>query len=251
MPKAAEAAAAVQIDRIDSETLLVPIVGTAPLIVHNFSEKSKREMLERQQGKKKVKVNRDPVAEYEAAFYRIANEDGEDGYGFPVTAFKAATIGACRYYDKSVTMTALRQFLFFHGVLTKADPMPLVPIQGTPEMREDVVRLGGMARTADLRYRPVFPEWSCELRITYVKSSISKDSVLSLIDAGGMGIGVGEWRPEKRGEFGTYAIDTGHGAAGMARHGPFGCGAARYGMARQARRGVARPGQAGCGEAGA
>ena len=30
---------------------------------------------------------------------------------------------------------------------------------------------------------------------------------LSLIDAGGMGIGVGEWRPEKDGAFGTYRID--------------------------------------------
>lgn len=39
-------------------------------------------------------------------------------------------------------------------------------------------------------------------------SSLSRQSVLSLIDAGGMGIGVGEWRPEKRGEFGTYAIDV-------------------------------------------
>jgi hypothetical protein len=27
-------------------------------------------------------------------------------------------------------------------------------------------------------------------------------------EAGGMGIGVGEWRPEKRGEFGTYAVDV-------------------------------------------
>jgi hypothetical protein len=44
--------AAVQIDRIDAETLLVPIVGTSPLIVHNFSEKSKRAMLSSQQGRK-------------------------------------------------------------------------------------------------------------------------------------------------------------------------------------------------------
>jgi hypothetical protein len=198
--------AAVQIDRIDAETLLVPIVGTSPLIVHNFSEKSKRAMLSSQQGRKKVKENRDPQAEYEAAFYRIATDEG-DAYGFPVTAFKAATTGAARYYDKSITMTGLRQLLFMHGTFTKADPQQLVRIYGTPEMREDVVRLGGPSRSADLRYRPMFPEWSTTLKVTYVRSSISRDSVLSLIDAGGMGIGVGEWRPEKRGEFGTYMID--------------------------------------------
>jgi hypothetical protein len=180
----------VQIARIDAETLLVPIVGTSPLIVHNFSEKSRRQMLEAQQGRKKVKEVRDPRAEYEAAFYRIANDDGTEDY------------------DKSITMTALRQFLFMRGVMSKADPQMLVPILGEPEMREDVVRLGGASRSADLRYRPMFPEWSCVLTVTYVKSSIDRNSVLSLIDAGGMGIGVGEWRPEKRGEFGTYAVDV-------------------------------------------
>lgn len=198
----------VQINKIDAERLLVPIIGTSPLIVHNFSEKSKRQMLEAQQGKKKVKEVRDPVAEYEAAFYRIHSEDDGDRYGFPVTAFKAATTGAARFYDKSITMTALRQFMFFRGILTKADPQQLVEIVGEPEMREDVVRLGGPSRSADLRYRPMFPEWSAVLDVTYVRSSIDRNSILSLIDAGGMGIGVGEWRPEKRGEFGTYAIDT-------------------------------------------
>lgn len=199
---------AVQINKIDAETLNVPIIGTAPLIVHNFSEKSRRQMLEAQQGKKKVKEVRDPRAEYEAAFYRILHDDGTEGYGFPVTAFKAATTGAARFYDKSITMTALRQFMFMRGVMTKADAQMLVEINGEPEMREDVVRLGGPSRSADLRYRPMFPQWTCTLNVTYVKSSIDRTSILSLIDAGGMGIGVGEWRPERRGEFGTYAIDA-------------------------------------------
>ena len=202
---------AVQISPIDAETLLVPIIGTAPLIVHNFSEKSRRQMLEAQQSKKKVKQIRDPRADYEAAFYRIAKDDGGEGFGFPVTAFKAATTGAARFYDKSITMTALRQFMFMRGVLTKADAQMLVEITGEPEMREDVVRLGGPSRQADLRYRPMFPQWSTVLTVTYVKSSIDRCSILSLIDAGGMGIGVGEWRPEKRGEFGTYQIDTARG----------------------------------------
>lgn len=203
--------AQVQLNKIDAETLIVPIRGTAPLIVHNFSEKSRRQMLEAQQGKKKVKEIRDPRSEYEAAFYRIAHDDGTEGYGFPVTAFKAATTGAARFYDKSVTMTALRQFMFMRGVMTKADAQMLVEIHGDPEMREDVVRLGGPSRSADLRYRPMFPEWTCELTVTYVKSSIDRGSILSLIDAGGMGIGVGEWRPEKRGEFGTYQVDPTRG----------------------------------------
>jgi hypothetical protein len=192
----------IQISRIGTETVLVPILGTMPLIVSNFSEKAKRQMLDAQQGRKTPKVARDPEAEYKAAFYYT-----KDGYGFPVTAFKAATVGAARFYGKDVKMTELRQFIFMRGIISEKDRQALVPITGEPRMREDVVRLGGMSRSADLRYRPEFPEWTTQLEVTYVKSSLSRDSVLSLIDAGGMGIGVGEWRPEHRGEFGTFCIN--------------------------------------------
>lgn len=190
----------VQISRIDAETLLIPIVGTAPLIVHKFSEKAKRQMLDAQQGRKSPKVARDPDADYEAAFYRT-----KEGYGFPVVAFKAATVGAARFYGKSVRMTELRQFMFFKGQISPNDSQALVEIVGEPHMREDVVRLG-MSGT-DLRYRPEFTEWSAVLEVVYVRSCLTRDSVLSLVDAGGLGVGVGEWRPEKKGDFGTYRID--------------------------------------------
>ena len=196
----AAADAQVNISKIDAETLLVPIVGTAPLVVNRFSEKAKRQMLDAMQGRKTPKQAKDPEAEYQAAFYRT-----KDGYGFPMIAFKAATVSAARFYGKDVRMTDLRQFLFFKGVLSDADPQPLAVITGTPRMREDVVTVG--MKGHDLRYRPEFPEWSTEVEVTYVKSSLTRESVLSLIDAGGLGCGVGEWRPEKKGDFGTYRID--------------------------------------------
>lgn len=191
----------VSIARIDSETLLVPIVGTAPLIMHAWSEKAKRQMLDAMQGRKSPKEPKDPDAEYEAAFYRTK----EGGYGFPVLAFKAATVEASRFYGKTVTKVGLRQTLFFTGEYSPSAGQSLVAVTGEPRLREDVVRVG-MSGT-DLRYRPEFPEWSTALTVTYVKSSLTRDSVLSLIDAGGLGTGVGEWRPEKDGDFGTYRID--------------------------------------------
>jgi hypothetical protein len=197
----------IEIDSIQVTNIKVPIIGTAPLIVHNFSEKSKRQMLNAQQGRKAMKEIRDPEAEYQAAFYRIGREGEPDGYGFPVTGFKAAIVGAARFYGKAIRMTELRQFLFMRGIMTKADPQQLVEIIGEPQMREDIVRLGGMSRSADLRYRPEFREWSAILDVTFVHSSIAQGAVLSLIDAAGLGIGIGEWRPEKRGEFGTWTID--------------------------------------------
>lgn len=198
--KPVEEAATIQIDRIAAETIRIPILGTTPLIVHRFSEKAKRQMLDAMQGRKSPKQNKDPQAEYEAAFYRFL----DDGYGFPVIAFKAATIGAARFYGGNVTMTALKQFLFFRGEMG-VDGQALARIEGDAHMREDVVRVnrGG----TDLRYRPEFTGWRTTVDVTYVTSALTRGSVLSLVDAGGMGVGIGEWRPERGGDFGTYRVD--------------------------------------------
>jgi hypothetical protein len=199
-PETPAEAATIVIDRIDAETIRVPIIGTTPLIVHRFSEKAKQQMLDAMQGRKSPKQSKDPEAEYEAAFYRFA--DG--GFGFPVVAFKAATVGGTRFYGRDVTMVALRQSAFFRGDVG-LDGQSLARITGTPRMREDVVRVGRGG--TDLRYRPQFDTWSAELTVTYVRAMLTRNSLLSLIDAGGMGVGVGEWRPEKGGENGCYQID--------------------------------------------
>ena len=192
-------AAIIAIDRIAAETLRVPLIGTTPLIVHRFSEKAKRQMLDTMQGRKTPKAPKDPNVDYEGAFYRF--EDG--GTGIPVIAFKAATIGGARFYQ-AVTMKELKQFIFMRGEVG-VDGQSLARIEGEPRMREDVVRVGRGG--ADLRYRPEYIEWRTVLTVTYVTSALTRNSLLSLIDAGGMGVGVGEWRPEKNGDFGTYQID--------------------------------------------
>ena len=189
------------INKIATETIRVPLLGTSPLITHKFSEKAKRAMLDAMQGRKAPKEPKNPEAEYEAAAYRL--DDG--GYGIPAIAFKSATVSAARFFGKSVTMVGLRQTIFIAGEFSKGEGMMLARIDGVPEMREDVVRVGNGG--TDLRYRPCWQDWTTSLDITYVKSMLTRDSVLSLVEAGGLGVGVGEWRPERRGEYGTYCID--------------------------------------------
>lgn len=178
---------------------MIPILGVTPLIVSRFSEKAKRQMLDAMQGRKSPKEAKDPQAEYEAAFYRL--EDGRPG--MIAGAFKDATVGGARFYH-AVKMTEVKSFLWFLGELGN-DGRMMVPIVGEPIMREDVVRVGRGG--ADLRYRPQFTNWKTTLTVTYPMSSLTRESVLSLVDAGGMGCGVGEWRPERGGEFGTYCVD--------------------------------------------
>jgi hypothetical protein len=191
----------IEIKRINAETVHIPIIGTSPLIVHRFSEKAKRQMLDAMQGRKSPKEPKDPEREYDSSIYWTTDKTRT---GFPSIAFKGATVGGARFYS-GITMTALRQQLFFRGEIGMDNQM-LAIIEGEPHMREDVVRVGNGG--TDLRYRAEYPTWSTTLVVTYVTSALTRQSLLSLVDAGGMGVGVGEWRVEKKGDFGTYRIDT-------------------------------------------
>jgi len=193
-PKQQEDVIALQ--RIQREVAHIEIKGTAPLIVHAWSDKAKQMILDKQQGKKAPKERKDPKAMFESSMYRF--EDG--GHGFPVLAFKAATVGGARYFA-NVTMTQMRQAMFFIG--DPADTSLVRLNAAEPVMREDMVRIG--MGTADIRYRAEYKDWGATLAIQYVPSVIDLSAIVALVDAGGMG-GVGEWRPERDGAFGTYEV---------------------------------------------
>lgn len=186
--------------RIIRDVAVVNIKGTAPLIVHRWSEKARTMMLDAQQGRKSPKQLKDPVADYQSSMYKF--ENGTDG--FPVMAFKSATVkGGGRLFGKAIRMTELRQLLIFLADGVGTDGTQLVAIQGEATMREDMVRVG--MGSADIRYRAEYRDWTAQLRIEFVPSVIDLESVVALVDAGGTN-GVGEWRPEKSGSYGTFEV---------------------------------------------
>lgn len=193
--------AEISLRRIERAVAVVTIEGTAPLIAHAWSQKAKQMMLAAQQGKKVPKEVKDPHADFEASMYRFS--DG--GHGFPVMAFKAATVkGGGRAFGKAVRMTEMRQHLTFLADGIGVDGAALVRlVADEPQMREDMVRVG--MGTADIRYRAEYREWGADLRVEFLPSVIDLGSIVALIDAGGSN-GVGEWRPEKNGSFGTYRV---------------------------------------------
>jgi hypothetical protein len=192
----------VELKKIGRKTATIQVVGTTPLITNKFSEKSKQQMLDNmnKKGTRKKKGPKEPEVEYENSIYRLP--DGRPG--FPAVGFKAAMIGACRFFDqKALPMTKAKISLFVYG----EGPEQLIAIDGEPEMREDAVRVG-MSQT-DLRYRAMFWPWRVELNVTYVTAILDLNSVIALLDAAGLG-GVGEWRPSapksSTGSFGMFEV---------------------------------------------
>ncbi len=175
----------------------VPIRGTAPLIQHSWDEKS-REMLRltAAERRKIPKVARKPEAEGLAATYWC--EDG--GYGIPAMAVKAAMIEAA-HRDTGLARTTVRKALRFRTA-------GLIPMECCePTLREDIARVG--INQTDLRYRPEFAEWGAKISFVYDADLLTIGDVVNLMNRAGFSVGIGEWRPEKNGENGTFEVDPG------------------------------------------
>lgn len=62
--------------------------------------------------------------------------------------------------------------------------------------------------TADIRYRAEFPDWKARVLVRYNANVLSEAQILNLLNVAGFAVGVGEWRPEKDGQYGMFHVAT-------------------------------------------
>lgn len=190
-----KAIAPIVLPKLDIRLLDITLVGDSALIVHKWSEKAIKQMLDKQMGRATAgKEPKNPEEDYVNSLY----VHPEGGYGFPSIAFKNAAVSACTSLGKSVTKVAARQAFHVIGELVK--------IQGEPSMREDMVRVG--QGTADIRYRAEFKQWKVHIRVRYNARVLSDEQVINLFNTAGFAVGVGEWRSERDGSFGLFHVAT-------------------------------------------
>lgn len=189
----ATASAVIQIPPIEIKTYVLRIVGDSPLVTHAWSEKAKKEMRDKQMGiPSGAKEPKNPERDYQEAFYRT--EDGKPACR--TIAFKSAAVDAA-------TQVANLTKVFLRGAFHVVGE--LVEIEGVPQMREDMVRVG--MGTADLRYRPEFLEWAVNLTVRVNSRALTLEQLLHLFNQAGFSSGVGEWRPQKDGQNGLFHVE--------------------------------------------
>ncbi len=208
----------IEIRPIQIRKATIHIVGDTPLIMHAWSEKAKREMLEKQMKvtKTKAKDAKNPVEDFIRSMYWLTpmptdmTEDGfhtaiDNGarFGFPVTAFKQAAISAAYRMGWAKDKMSMRGAFFIDG-----DENQMLEIKSdTPIMREDMVKVG--MGTADIRYRGEFRNWSADINVSFNENGqYSLEQIINIINAGGYVCGVGEWRPERDGQYGMFHVEA-------------------------------------------
>lgn len=217
----------ITIKPIEKVTAEVTIVGDSGLIVHAWSEKAKKEMLDAQQGKAKGKKKefKNPVADFIRSMYWLdgmpnipdgaTEEEAEEifnnaiakgaRFGFPAVAIKKAAVSAA--YRQGITKDKVSANGSFWLTGTEDPEFVEIESEEPPVMREDMVRIG--LGTADIRYRGEFKNWKCKCRISYLKDgAFSLENIIAMINLGGFSCGLGEWRTEKGGISGAFHVQT-------------------------------------------
>ena len=206
----------IEIRPIEVKRATVRIVGDTPLIMHAWSEKAKREMLEKQMKvtKTKAKAAHDPIEDFirsmywktpmptdmtQAGFERAISEGAR--FCFPVTAIKQAAISAAFRMGWAKDKMSMRGAFFIDG-----DENQMIEIHSDPPvLREDMVKVG--MGTADIRYRGEFRNWYADLVVSYnANGTYSLEQIVNIINAGGYACGIGEWRPERDGQYGMFHV---------------------------------------------
>jgi hypothetical protein len=176
----------------------IRLEGITTYIPHQAGEKVKTSIIVRQgTDKVKRKEPRDLDAECEDCFYR--NAKGE--LYIPGAAFARSLLSVVADFD-GVSGAEVKR-----NIRILSDECLLK--HGKIEPRIDRVILAGIGRVMDVRKRPYIHNWSTAVTIQFNANKFSATDILTLFQAAGTCVGVGDWRPEKGGNHGMWKVAKG------------------------------------------
>jgi hypothetical protein len=192
---------AIIIKKIEPDTIRCNILGASPMIMHRFAFKAWQELLlpaaKKNAAAKAESLKHDPLNEFRECVYRNRSGSEPTAVHYPSGAFSKAIAAAALDLPGATKAQILRLV----GVVSTQ-----INVYGVPTLGMDMVRSSDMARTPDVRTRAYFSEWACTIDISYIKSLIGREQIVNLLDAAGLIVGIGDYRPQKGGQFGRFAV---------------------------------------------
>lgn len=179
------------------------VFGMTPLMQCRFSEDAE---ISSSQATRRTKIaERTPRDAAESVCYR--NTDGE--LYVPSTQIRAAIIEAGSNHKQRGNRKSLKYIL--GGALTLLDEQLLVidPSTGKPyktfEVDSRPVTIPA-TKGKVMRHRPRFDKWKLAFEIRINLNLVDVETVAMLLAEAGEQFGIGDWRPQRMGSFGTFFV---------------------------------------------
>jgi len=184
--------------------MTVTIRGKTPLLCDRYGERTMALLEDREAhpSRRAAKKVRDPEGELRDCLYVIASENGDPArYGFPASAIKKAIISAAGRFAGLDKMGPT----LGGAIQIDATDGDLLELRGPePRPRKDPRSIKGVR--SSIIYRMEFAEWEIDVPVTYDADLLDEAQILNLLARAGEQVGIGNWRPEKKGVFGRFEI---------------------------------------------
>lgn len=181
----------------------VRIVGTTPLLLHRFTD---QDQMTATNGSRTSSLTGDrgsPEEQAERSLYK----DESGTLVIPQPNLFRCIIDAGKFFKNGKSKVTTQKSSLIpacvevHGVT--------LPLQSENGWSVDArpVRIPATGGRI-IRYRPIFYEWSIDFEMTVDESEMSVPFVREIIDTAGRKIGLGDFRPDTKGPFGKFRVDS-------------------------------------------
>jgi hypothetical protein len=193
----AKAVSQVTIPAPNFQTAKFSIRGTAPLVIHRFSAKTKSEMKQKMETGKAAGSRKNREAKDTDDLFHEARYIAKEGWdGFHAGALRNAMISACRLVGYKMTLAKLSLFIQSDGVDAIEPQIPLVRIFGKPVKQEDMARVA--TGQPYVTVRSAYYDWTAHVRIRWDSDQFTQTDVANLLMRVGQQVGICEGRPDSK-----------------------------------------------------
>lgn len=187
----------VKIAAPDIREALFEVRGTAPLVIHRFSAKTKAMLKGKMEAGKSAGSKKNREAKLTDDAYEESRYISKDGWdGFHAGAIRCGMISACRLVDFKMTLAKLSIFVVADGWDAKEPQIPLIRIYGSPTKQEDIGRVETGAPYVTVR--AAYHDWKAKILIRWDNDQFSLQDITNLLSRVGQQVGIGEGRHDSK-----------------------------------------------------
>jgi len=175
------------------KTICVEVEGVTPLLMNRFLDK---------QIDVKGKKRTGAMAEFEIED-KLYLVDGKPQ--IPGIYFRNSIVEAAKQFKITGKGKSTYSKLAGSTIQVKEEYIPIIP--GDYEAYR-IAAVNPMTRGRMMVTRPRFNKWKCKFHVQLLDDALPPSILNDLINQAGSYVGVGDWRPDKKGMFGKFMLTS-------------------------------------------
>jgi hypothetical protein len=201
----------VQIKAPDLRVATFLIKGSAPLVIHRFSAKTKEQMKKKMEEGKSAGSKKNREAKSTDVSFQEARYISKEGWdGFHAASVRNAMISACRLVNFKMTLAKMSIFVLQDGWDKTEPQIPLIRIlNAKPTKQEDMARVE--TGQPYVTVRSAYHGWSAKIRIRWDNDQFTIEDITHLLSRVGQQVGIGEGRHDSKNScglgWGTFDLE--------------------------------------------